>query len=592
MRQRTHTCGELRATDIQKTVTLQGWVHRTRDLGGLVFIDLRDRYGKTQVVVHPQEQPQLAELAHRLHNEWVVEFVGKVHARPQGMINAEMPTGEVEVQATDLVVLNECPPLPFQLDEAHKSAEELRLKYRYIDLRRPELQNILMLRHRMANLAREHFTEENFIEVETPYLVKSTPEGARDYLVPSRVWPNKFYALPQSPQIYKQILMVAGFDRYFQIVKCFRDEDLRFDRQPEFTQIDVELTFPSFDAIFGVVERFFAKVMHAAWNLEIRQPFPRLSYEHAMETYGSDKPDLRYDLKFVDLSGQFNGCEFKIIASALDQGHAVKGMVLADKAGLSRKESGELEELAKSTGLAGIIPLKYTTEGFAGVLSGKVPDAMLDSVVKAVHAKPGDLVLVGVGKRSTLLPALGNFRRKLAEKFQLFDPNDRTKASLFWVTDFPLFEKDEESGEIYPTHHPFTSFYEEDEPLLASEPWKVRSTAYDLVMNGTELISGSIRIHDPKQQARIFEFLGISQAEAELRFGFLVDALRFGAPPMGGFAIGFDRLIMNLTGGSIRDVIAFPKTNMAQSLMDGCPSDVDPKLIKDLYLDMVDPQVS
>ncbi|MBI5058493.1 aspartate--tRNA ligase [candidate division KSB1 bacterium] len=588
MQRRTHTCGQLRKADANQSVILQGWVARSRDLGGLIFIDLRDRYGKTQCVVHPQDNPDLANLAPTLHAEWVVEIHGVVIARPAGMINNEMVTGEIEVKVLALEVLNQSPVLPFQLDDAAKASEELRLKYRYLDLRRPEMQEILLLRHRMSNVIREHFTGEEFIEVETPCLVKSTPEGARDYLVPSRVFPTQFYALPQSPQIYKQILMVAGFDRYFQIVRCFRDEDLRSDRQPEFTQVDVEVSFPDLDLIFGIAERLFVKIMRAGWNIEIKTPFPRLSYREVMEMYGSDKPDLRYDLAFRNVTDHLRGTDFRVVAGALEQGGEAIGLKLEGKAELSRKEIGAVEELAKSSGLAGILPLKVTAEGFSGVLAGKVSEGSLRAIATAFAAIPGDLLLIAVGKKSDVLKALGVFRRRLAEEFKLYDPEDHSNPSLFWVVNFPLFERDDETGEVFPSHHPFTGYLPEDEQLVETEPWNVRSTAFDVVMNGSELISGSIRIHDPKQQARIFRLLGISDEEAEMRFGFLVDALRYGAPPMGGFALGLDRLIMNLTNRSIRDVIAFPKTNLAQSLMDGCPSPVDPRLLKDLAL-ILDP---
>ncbi|RPH94152.1 aspartate--tRNA ligase [candidate division KSB1 bacterium] len=590
MKRRTHTCGQLRKSDVGQTVHLQGWVHRRRDLGGLLFVDLRDRYGKTQLVVHPEESPDLAKHAHELHAEWVIEIDGIVMARPDGMINKDMPTGEIEVKITELTVLNRCLPLPFQLDEAAKATEELRLKFRYLDLRRPEMQETLLLRHKIANVVREHFTGEGFAEIETPFMIKSTPEGARDYIVPSRVFPGQFYALPQSPQIYKQILMIAGMDRYFQIVRCFRDEDLRSDRQPEFTQVDVEISFADQDMVFATAERLFVKILRAGWGVDITTPFPRLKYKDVMETYGSDKPDLRFGLPFSNLTDHFRQTEFRIISSAIESGGAVIGLCVEGQAGLSRKEISDLEELAKSSGLMGILPLKLTAEGFAGSLVGKVADDDLRKAAAAVKAKPGDLILMAFGKKSEILKGLGVFRRKLADRFHLFDPNSHENPSLFWVVDFPLFERDEETGEVSPSHHPFTGWNREDDHLLDTEPWNVRSTAYDLVMNGSELISGSIRIHDPEQQAKVFQMLNIAPEIAELRFGFLLEALRYGAPPMGGLAIGFDRTIMALTGGSIRDVIAFPKTNLAQSLMDGCPSQVDPQLLKDLYITVNPPK--
>ncbi|MCB9366141.1 MAG: aspartate--tRNA ligase [Calditrichaeota bacterium] len=580
---RTHTCGALRKSDSGKTVVLQGWVARARDLGGLVFIDLRDRYGKTQVVVEP-EQAAVIQIAHDLKSEWVIEVTGVVRARPDGMINADLPTGEVELVATGIEVLNRCPELPFQIESQDKASDELRLKYRYLDLRRTELQEVLILRHKVANIARNHFTEQGFIEVETPCLVKSTPEGARDYLVPSRVFPHQFYALPQSPQIYKQILMVAGFDKYFQICKCFRDEDLRSDRQPEFTQIDVEMSFATRDGVFAVVEELWVKILRDVWGVELPMPLKRLTYNECIEHYGSDKPDLRYDLRFENVTSHVQDTEFRVIRGALDDGGVVIGLRVPGQAELSRKQFGEVEELAKAAGLGGILPIKITAEGFSGVMSGKVDDAALAKIVQQLKGEVGDLLLLAVGKKSKVLKSLGVLRIKLAEHFKLFDPADHRKVSMFWVVDFPLFEKDEETGEVFPAHHPFTGFNPEDADRLDTEPWNVRSTSYDLVMNGNELLSGSIRIHDPILQAKIFKLLGISDEEAKLRFGFLVDALKFGAPPMGGFALGFDRMIMVLTNRPIRDVIAFPKTTLAQSLMDGSPSPVDLKLLSDLQI--------
>ncbi|MDD5088364.1 MAG: aspartate--tRNA ligase [bacterium] len=584
MKPRSHTCGQLRKTDVGQTIHLQGWVARRRDLGGLIFIDLRDRYGKTQMVVHPEESPDVTAQAHQLHAEWVIEADGIVQERPQGMVNRDLPTGEIEVKLTALTVLNPCPALPFQLDEADKASEELRLKYRYLDLRRPEVQEVFMLRHRVAQVVREHFSGEGFLEIETPFMVKSTPEGARDYLVPSRIFPGHFYALPQSPQIYKQLLMVAGFDRYFQIVRCFRDEDLRSDRQPEFTQVDVEITFADREVIFGTAERLFVKILKHAWGIDIATPLPRLTYQHVMDTYGSDKPDLRFGLPFSNLTDCLRGTDFRIIASSIEEGGVVIGLCVKGQAGVSRKELGELENLARQCGLPGLLSLKLTAEGLAGSLSGKISEAQAAAVCKELKSETGDLLLMAVGKKSAVLKGLGVLRRLLAERFRLFDPNSHENPSLFWVVDFPLFERNEETGEVAASHHPFTGYLTEDEHLLESEPWNVRSTAYDLVMNGSELLSGSIRIHDSAQQAKIFQLLKISDEEAQLRFGFLLEALRYGAPPMGGMAIGLDRTIMCLTGGSIRDVIAFPKTNLAQSLVDGSPSEVDPQLLKDLHL--------
>lgn len=586
MTRRTHTCGELNAKDVDKTVHLKGWVARARDLGGLIFIDLRDRYGKTQVVVHPEETPEAAKIAHGLHAEWVIAVDGTVRHRPDNMVNPDMATGEIEVLASAIEILNTCPELPFQVEGDPKTTEEMRLKFRYLDLRRSEMKDIMLLRHRLANVVRRHFTDEEYVEIETPFLVKSTPEGARDYIVPSRIHHGQFYALPQSPQIYKQLLMVSGFDKYFQIVKCFRDEDLRSDRQPEFTQVDVEMSFPDRDLIFGTVERLFKKILQEAWNVDLETPFPRLSYQTVMDLYGSDKPDLRFGLPFKDLTEHLRETEFNVVSSAVKEGGVVLGIRLPGQAVLSRKQLDELQTVAKDSGLKGILTLKLTEEGFAGPLKGKTSEESLHNLAGAIEAVPGDLILMAIGKKHEVLPGLGVFRRKLAERFKLFDPGDRTNVSIFWVVDFPLFEKDPETGEVAPSHHPFTGFLEEDAHLLKSEPWNVRSTSYDLVMNGSELVSGSVRIHKREQQQLIFDLLGIDEKESALRFGFLLEALRYGAPPMGGFAIGFDRLLMALTNRSIRDVIAFPKTNLAQSLMDGCPSPVDPANLRDLHINI------
>ena len=394
-------------------------------------------------------------IAHTFHAEWVIEITGTVQARPEGMINPDMKTGEIEVKVSQLEILNPCPPLPFQIEDASKANEELKLKYRYLDLRRPEMLEIQRLRHKISNVVREHFTAEDFIEVETPFLVKSTPEGARDYLVPSRIFEGNFYALPQSPQIYKQLLMVAGFDKYFQIARCFRDEDLRSDRQPEFTQIDIEMSFVTQDEIFDVIERLFVKILRSAWNQDLSTPFPRITYNECIEKYGSDKPDLRYGLEFHNLTEHFGGCEFRVIESALKEGGVVIGFKLEGKADLSRKQISELEELAKKSGLAGILPLKITSEGFKGVLAGKVDENHLKTVVKQCEAVEGDLILMGIGKKSQILKGLGVLRGKLAEHFNLYDPYDRSNTSIFWVVDFPLFERDEETGEVSPSHHPF-----------------------------------------------------------------------------------------------------------------------------------------
>jgi len=588
MPRRTHTCGELRADDAGKRVILNGWVARTRDHGGLIFIDLRDRYGKTQVVVRPEEDEALYKGASGFHGEWVVSVEGEVALRPSGTANRQMPTGEIEVHARQIEVLNRCPPLPFAIEEEEVHAsEELRLRYRYLDLRRPEMQEIFALRHRVGDIVRDHFTGHGFVEIETPHLVKSTPEGARDYLVPSRVHPGKFYALPQSPQIYKQILMVAGFDKYFQIVRCFRDEDLRSDRQPEFTQVDVELSFPDVEMIFELGESLFCKIFKAAWDVELSIPFARFTYSEVMAKYGTDKPDLRFGMPLCDVTEYLQDTDFRIVKELLAKGGVGLGICLKGEADRTRRQIGEFEEVAKKEGLGGILPIKLTAEGPQGALASHLSAASLKGLTDGMDAVPGDLLLLAVGPREETQKGLGALRLHLGQALGLIRQRD---VSIFWVTEFPLFETDPQTGAVTSSHHPFTGFFDEDLPLLDSNPLAVRSLAYDMVVNGSEVLSGSIRISSPEVQRKVLSILGIGEEEATRRFGFLLEALRYGSPPTGGFAIGFDRVIMVLTGKSIRDVIAFPKTLLATSLMDGCPSEVDEGLLKDLNIRVVPPK--
>ncbi len=588
MRRRTHTCGQLRSADAGKQVILQGWVARARDHGGLLFFDLRDRYGKTQIVIRPEDDEALYKKASGFHGEWVLSIEGDVKPRPDGMVNREMDTGEIEVHARSIDVLNRCPALPFNIEEEEiHASEELRLRYRYLELRRPEMQEIFALRHRVCNVAREHFTERDFSEIETPFMVKSTPEGARDYLVPSRVHPGKFYALPQSPQIYKQLLMIAGFDRYFQIVRCFRDEDLRRDRQPEFTQIDVELSFPDREMIFELTEGLFTKIFKASWDVDLPQNFPRYTYADVVATYGSDKPDLRFGMPMVDVTEHLRETDLRFVKGAIEKGGVALGICVKGEAGRSRKQIAEFEAVAKDVGLGGILPVKITEEGAQGILTQHLPAESLERLLKLMEAEVGDLLLLAFGPREATQKGLGALRLHLGSELNLINERD---VSIFWVTEFPLFEKDPETGDITSSHHPFTGFFDEDRALLDSDPFAVRSHAYDLVVNGSEVLSGSIRISDPDVQAKVLSLLGIEKEEAERRFGFLMEALKYGAPPMGGFAVGLDRVIMILTNKSIRDVIAFPKTLLAMSLMDGCPSEVDEKLLKDLHVKTILPE--
>jgi aspartyl-tRNA synthetase len=562
---RTHMAGELRASHAGLSVRLAGWVHRRRDLGGLVFIDLRDRAGIVQVSCDPDVLPKdVMELARRLGSEVVIGVEGHVVARPAEAVNPEMSTGEVEVKAGSIVRLapSETPPIlvAYGADE-ELASEELRLRYRYLDLRRPALQRNLMERHRVFQSIRRALDALEFVEVETPMLTRPTPEGARDYLVPSRVSPGEFYALPQSPQLYKQILMVAGFDRYFQIARCLRDEDLRADRQPEFTQLDLEMAFVAEEDVWSTIETVMATVWKDVAGRTVEPPFPRMSYRDAMERYGSDKPDLRIPWELSDLSDDLRETEFRIIRAAVDQGGRVRGFRVPGGAQLSRKALDELDEVARAAGAAGVLWTKISEGGAQGGFGTKLADTELASVRERLEAEVGDLIIVVAGADRVTNPALDALRRHLAWTMNAVAEGDR----FLWVTEFPLYEPDPDSGAPVPSHHPFTGLHPDDLGLLESEPLNVRSRAYDLVYNGSELGSGSIRINDPELQRRVLAVLGIDPDEAVRKFGFLLEAFRYGAPPHGGFAIGLDRVVMHLAGGlSLRDVIAFPNHSGAR----------------------------
>ena len=582
---RTHTCGELRPADNGAKVTLNGWVDTRRDLGGVVFIDLRDRYGKTQVVFNPQTDPAVHKIAGALRSEDVIAVTGTVAMRPEGSVNPGLPTGRIDVMANELSVLNKADTTPFPIEETLNVAEETRLQYRYLDLRRAPMQANLITRHRMALLTRRYFDEQKFIEVETPVLMKSTPEGARDYLVPSRVHAGKFYALPQSPQTYKQILMVAGMDRYFQIVKCFRDEDLRADRQPEFTQIDVEMSFITEEDVYALAEglmvRFFSEIL----NKKVAPPFPRLTYKEAMETYGSDKPDTRLGLKFTNLSEVVAKSGFKVFADVVARGGIVAGFVAPGCGTYTRNQLDVLTDAAKKMGAGGLVWMRVTEAGVETPVEKFLGKEMLAAIRDRMGARAGDLLLIVSDAWAKACTILGNLRLEMARRLSLVD---ETRHELLWVTDFPMFEHDPEEGRYVAVHHPFTSPKPEDEPLLSTDPLKARARAYDLVLNGSEIAGGSIRIHDRALQTKVFGLLGINEEEAKRKFGFMLDAFRFGAPPHGGIAFGFDRLCMILVGGkSIRDVIAFPKTTSAMSLMDDSPSEVDERQLKELHIRIV-----
>ncbi len=585
---RTHTCGELRKGNVGEKVVLNGWVNSRRDLGGLIFITVRDRYGITQVVFEPSEGSEVYETAKKLRSEFVVSVEGVVRGRPEGMVNAQMETGEIEVVAENLIILNEAETPPFVISDKIDVSEELRLKYRYLDLRRSEMQKALLLRHKMYQIVRKFFDENGFVEVETPVLMKSTPEGARDYLVPSRIHKGKFYALPQSPQTYKQLLMVSGFDRYFQITKCFRDEDLRADRQPEFTQIDVEMSFVDTEDIFEIVESLMKKLFKEIKNYEIETPLPRLSYDEAMNKYGSDKPDLRFDLPIVHLNGVVENSGFKVFADSAN-GKGIVGALTVKGAAedYSRSKLDALTKYVKELGAGGLIWMKVKESELQSPIAKFLSEEEIEKIKAETKAEAGDLILIIAGNKNKMLPVLGALRLEVAKQRNLIPEN--SAPSLLWVTDFPLLEWDDETQRYYAMHHPFTSPKVEDTDKLDTEPEKVKARAYDLVMNGNEIAGGSIRIHNRDVQEKMFRALGISEEEAEEKFGFLLNAFKYGAPPHGGIAFGFDRLAMLFAErDSIRDVIAFPKTTSALSLMDNSPSEVSEEQLKELHIKIRD----
>ncbi len=579
-KKRTHTCGELRGSDIGKTVILNGWIATRRNLGGLVFIDLRDRYGKTQIVFNPQTNPSIHELAGTLRSEFVISVTGTVERRPD--VNPDLDTGEIDIMASELTVISRAETPPFEIDDEVEANEDLRLKYRYLDLRRPTLQRNLIVRHRMYQLVHRYFDELGFIEVETPVLMRSTPEGARDYLVPSRVQRGKFYALPQSPQTYKQILMVSGLDKYVQIVKCFRDEDLRADRQPEFTQIDVEMSFVDESDVRDVTEGLMHKLFKELKGIDIAVPLPRLTYKEAMECYGSDKPDTRFGLKFTTLNDLVRNSGFKVFSDSVAKGGVVAGFVVPGGATFSRSQMDNLVDFTKSLGAGGLAYCKWTEKGLESGIEKFLGKELLQKIADTMDARKGDVMLFVSDTWHKAYNILGTLRLEMARRLNLID---ESKFSLLWVTEFPLFEWSEEEKRHVSVHHPFTSPHPDDVALMDTDLGAVRARAYDLVLNGTEIAGGSIRIHDAALQQKAFKLLGIGPDEADKKFGFLLNAFRYGAPPHGGIAFGFDRIAMLMTGSkSIRDVIAFPKTASAVSLMDDAPSEVDEKQLRELHI--------
>jgi len=582
-KRRTHTCGELRAKDAGKTVVLNGWVDSRRDLGGIIFIGLRDRYGITQIVIDSEHNKSAHNLGKELRNEFVISIEGTVRQRPDDQIVSTLDTGEIDVVVDSLLILNEAETPPFPIKDNIEVFEDLKLKYRYLDLRRSMLQKNLMIRHRMYQEVRNYFDKNSFMEIETPVLMKSTPEGARDYLVPSRLHRGKFYALPQSPQTYKQLLMVSGFDRYFQIVKCFRDEDLRADRQPEFTQIDVEMSFVDTEDVYEVVEGLMEVLFKQIWNKNLHLPIPRFTYAEALEKYGSDKPDLRFGLELETLNQTFKNSEFKVFKDTVDSNGVVCGIVADGCASFSRSQIDALTNFAKNSGAKGLVWFKVMEEGIESPTAKFLNDDEKKNLVSELKIKPNDLILILAGEKNSTLNQMGSLRLELAKRLEFIKPE--TPPSLLWVTDFPLFEYDEETKRFYAMHHPFTSPKLDEVELLEKNPGKIKAQAYDLVLNGNEIAGGSIRIHNSELQTRMFKALGISDEEARQKFGFLINAFKYGAPPHGGIAFGFDRMVMLFAGvDSIRETIAFPKTASAMSLMDECPSSVSEEQLKELHL--------
>lgn len=579
---RSHTCGDLKKKDVGAQVCLMGWVQTRRDHGGLIFVDLRDRYGVTQVVFNPEVDPEIHKKAHSLRSEYVIAIQGVVEVRPEDMTNPRLATGEIEVAVHGLKVLNESKTPSFPIEDEAEVAEDVRLRYRYLDLRRGRMQKNLILRHRTAKIVRDYFASNGFVEIETPFLTRSTPEGARDYLVPSRMNPGNFYALPQSPQLFKQLLMVSGFDRYFQIVKCFRDEDLRADRQPEFTQIDVEMSFVGPEQIQEYMEGMLGAVCEEILGVQLTRPFPRMGYQEAMARYGSDRPDIRFGMELVEVTDVVARSHFQVFTQAIAEGGSVNGINLTGGGGRSRKEIEELIGTAQSYGAGGLAWFKVEAEGLQSPIGKFFSPEDLGEIAAKMEGKPGDLLLFVADRAQVVHEVLGQLRLHLAREEGLIKEGTH---QFLWVVDFPLLEYDEVQKRYVAVHHPFTAPRDEDVAKLKDAPQEVKAQAYDIVLNGVEIGGGSIRNHRGDIQRQLFEILGIGRQEAEAKFGFLLEALDYGAPPHGGIAFGFDRLVMSLCGAeSIREVIPFPKTQKATCLLTGSPAAVDPQQLKELYL--------
>lgn len=580
---RTHDCGQLRADNCGEEVVVAGWVDTSRDHGGLIFIDLRDRYGLTQIVFNPEDDANLHAEAEKLRPEDVVAVRGKVDERPRDTANPKLPTGEIEIRVSEMELLNKAKTPPMSVSGEDEVSPELRLKYRYIDLRSPVMQNNLIVRHRVFKVIRNFLDGEGFLDVETPVLTKSTPEGARDYLVPSRMYPGRFYALPQSPQMFKQILMCAGLDKYAQIVKCFRDEDLRAERQPEFTQLDVEMSFVDEDDVLALIERLMTAVMRDVMNLEIKTPFPRMTYKEAMERYGCDKPDIRFGMEIFDVTDSLQATGFKVFSTVIKDGGVVRGICVKGKAGdFSRKDLDGFIEFAKEQGAKGLVWLKVKDSGLDSPVAKFLSDEEVSAVIAQAGAADGDVILIAADKADTAAAVLCALRLKLGHELGLIPENE---YKFLWVVDFPLMEYNKREKRYDALHHPFTSPKEDSLADFDKNPDDALARAYDIVLNGVELGSGSIRIHDPDVQRRVFRMLQLEDKEAEDRFGFLLDALSYGAPPHGGVALGLDRFVMILVGtDTIRDVVAFPKTQRAVCPLTDAPSSVSPDQLKELGL--------
>lgn len=582
---RSHRCAELNKNNLGEQVTVMGWVQKTRNTGGLIFADLRDRSGLLQITFNSEKlSEETFQKAYKLRSEFVIAVTGTVVER-EGGANKNLATGEIEIVAETLRVLSEAETPPFPIEENSKTKEELRLKYRYLDLRRPDLQANLMLRSKVCMLTRAFLAEEGFLEIETPMLTKSTPEGARDYLVPSRVHPGSFYALPQSPQLFKQLLMCSGYDRYFQIARCFRDEDLRADRQPEFTQIDMELSFVDVDDVIDVNERLLAKLFKEAVGVEVTLPIQRMTWKEAMDRFGSDKPDLRFGMELQDVTEVVRNCEFVVFSNAISAGGSVRGINAEGQGGMPRKKIDALVEFAKTYGAKGLAYVAVNEDGtYKSSFAKFMKEEEMDALVKALNGKPGDLLLFAADKNQVVYDVLGALRLELASQMELLDKNE---YRFVWITEFPLLEWNEEQNRYTAMHHPFTMPMEEDIQYLESDPGRVRAKAYDIVLNGTELGGGSVRIHQDDIQERMFEALGFSKEAAYEQFGFLLNAFKYGVPPHAGLAYGLDRLIMLMAKeDSIRDVIAFPKVKDASCLMSEAPNTVDPKQLEELGIDV------